>query len=51
MVRYVTDFVDSHERIDYKLIQLRRLCMDTGLMYDCMSYQTNQLDGNRMLCT
>lgn len=49
-VRYVTDFVDSHERIDYMLIQLRRLCMDTGPMYDCMFYPMNQSDDNRMLC-
>lgn len=46
----MTDFVDSHERIDYMLIQLRRLCMDTGPMYDCMFYPTNQSDDNRMLC-
>lgn len=49
-VRYVTDFVDSHERIDYMLIQLHRLCMDIGPMYDCMFYQMNQSDDNRMLC-
>lgn len=51
MVRYVTDFADSHEHIDYKLIQLHRLCMDIGPMYDCMFYQMNQSDDNRMLCT
>lgn len=50
MVRYVTDFADSHEHIDYKLIQLHRLYMDIDRSYDYMFYQMNQSDDNRMLC-